>query len=376
MSSTPIKTIKARQEKLSQLIKQFGFDAVAVNPSPNLVYLTDLHFHLSERPVVCIFTPDKPPVLILPELESAKINNLEFELQSFTFSEDVSKWQNAFSEAIRKIDLQTGSVGVDDRGLRMLELRLLQSSLPYSTFDDADTLFAELRMYKDELEFKYLQDAVNMAQDAMRLLLQEIKIGMTEKEIASMLVQNAFKLGSEAELPFSPIVASGPNSANPHASPSDRKIQNGDMLVIDWGVNVNGYFSDLTRTFSIGDPSPQQSEIYNIVHEANQAAHAAVKPGITAGEVDKAARDIIEQAGYGEYFTTRTGHGLGMQVHEPPYIRTGNEIILKPGMVFTIEPGIYIPDQDGVRIEDDVIVTEDGIHSFSNMSREMKIIGN
>ncbi len=376
MSSTPIKTIKARQEKLSQLIKQFGFDAVAVNPSPNLVYLTDLHFHLSERPVVCIFTPDKPPVLILPELESAKINNLEFELQSFTFSEDVSKWQNAFSEAIRKIDLQTGSVGVDDRGLRMLELRLLQSSLPYSTFDDADTLFAELRMYKDELEFKYLQDAVNMAQDAMRLLLQEIKIGMTEKEIASMLVQNAFKLGSEAELPFSPIVASGPNSANPHASPSNRKIQNGDMLVLDWGVNVNGYFSDLTRTFSIGDPSPQQSEIYNIVHEANQAAHAAVKPGITAGEVDKAARDIIEQAGYGEYFTTRTGHGLGMQVHEPPYIRTGNEIILKPGMVFTIEPGIYIPDQDGVRIEDDVIVTEDGIHSFSNMSREMKIIGN
>jgi len=375
MSKTSITTIKARQEKLSQLIKQFGFDAVAVNPSPNLVYLTDLHFHLSERPVVCIFTPDKPPVLILPELETAKIDHLEFELQSFTFSEDVSKWQNTFSEAIRKIDMKTGSVGVDDRGLRMLELRLLQSSLPYSTFDDADALFAELRMYKDETEFIFLQEAVDMAQDAMELLLQEIKVGMTEKEIASMLVQNSFKLGSEAELPFSPIVASGPNSANPHATPSDRKIQQGDLLLIDWGVNVNGYFSDLTRTFSIGDPSPQQIEIYNIVHEANQAAHTAVKPGITAGEVDKAARDVIEQAGYGEYFISRTGHGLGMQVHEPPYIRPNNEIILKPGMVFTIEPGIYLPDQDGVRIEDDVIVTEDGIHSFSNMSREMKIIG-
>jgi Xaa-Pro dipeptidase len=257
----------------------------------------------------------------------------------------------------------------------MLELRLLQSSLPYSTFDDADALFAELRMYKDEIEFNFLQEAVDMAQDAMRLLLQEIKVGMTEKEIASMLVQNSFKLGSEAELPFSPIVASGPNSANPHATPTDRKIQHGDLLLIDWGVNVNGYFSDLTRTFSIGDPSPQQTEIYNIVHEANQAAHAAVKPGIIAGEVDKAARDVIEQAGYGEYFITRTGHGLGMQVHEPPYIRPDNEIILKPGMVFTIEPGIYLPDQEGVRIEDDVIVTEDGIHSFSDMSREMKIIG-
>jgi Xaa-Pro dipeptidase len=214
-----------------------------------------------------------------------------------------------------------------------------------------------------------------MAQEAMELLLPEIKVGMTEKEIASKLVLHSFKLGSGTNLPFMPIVASGPNSANPHATPTDRKLQNGDLLVIDWGVNVNGYLSDLTRTFSIGEPTEQQKEIHQIVHKANQAAHAVVKPGITAGEVDKAARDVIEKAGYGEYFTHRTGHGLGMQTHEPPYMRAGNDVILEPGMVFTIEPGIYIPDQDGVRIEDDVIVTEDGINSFSDMTRELQVIG-
>ena len=374
MSNTPIKTIIARQEKLSELINQYGYDAVAINPSPNLVYLTGMHFHLSERPVICIFTSNNPPVLVLPELESAKLKDIGFNLHAFTYTEDISTWQNTFSNTVNSLGLKTGSVAVDDRGLRMLELRLLQSSLPNSTFDDAEALFADLRMCKDKIEFTAMQSAVDMAQEAMELLLQEVEVGMTEKEIASRLVQNSFKLGSSAELPFSPIVASGPNSANPHATPTDRKIQYGDLLLIDWGVNVDGYFSDLTRTFSIREPSTQQTEIFNIVHQANQAAHSVVKPGITAGEVDKAARDVIEKAGYGKFFITRTGHGLGMQVHEPPYMRAGNERVLKPGMVFTIEPGIYIPDQDGVRIEDDVIVTENGIHSFSDMSREMRII--
>ena len=375
MSTIPISTIKKRQEKLSRLIKQSGFDAVVINPSPNLIYLTGMHFHLSERPVVCIFTADHPPVLILPELEAAKTINLGFDLRTFTYSEDVSKWQNAFSSAVRAIELQTGSIGVDDRGLRMLELRLLQSALPNSTFDDAESIFADIRMCKDDIEVSAIQEAVNMAQEAMNLLLREIKTGMTEKEIASRLVLHSFKLGSGTELPFMPIVASGPNSANPHAMPTDRKIQYGDMLVIDWGVNVDGYLSDLTRTFAIGEATPQQIEIYDIVHQANQAAFSVAKPGITAGEVDKAARDVIEIAGFGEYFTHRTGHGLGMQSHEPPYMRMGNDVVLEPGMVFTIEPGIYIPEKDGVRIEDDVIVTENGIHSFSDMTRELIVIG-
>lgn len=375
MSSIPSHVLRTRQEKLSRKITEYGIDAVVVNPSPNLLYLTDLHFHLSERPVVCIFTPDNPPLLILPELESAKIKDLDFDMLTFTYTEDVSTWQNVFSNAIRSISLEPERVGVDDRGLRMLELRLLQSAMPNTTFDDGKSLFADLRMCKDEIEIINIQNAVDMAQDAMNLLLMEIEVGMTEKEIASRLVLHSFKLGSGTALPFMPIIASGPNSANPHATPTDREIQLGDLLLIDWGVNVNGYLSDLTRTFVIGDPSPQQVEISKIVHEANQAAHAVVKPGITAGSVDKAARDVIEKSGYEKYFTHRTGHGLGMQTHEPPYMRAGNDVVLEQGMVFTIEPGIYIPAQDGVRIEDDVIVTENGVHSFSTMPRELLSIG-
>ena len=172
-----------------------------------------------------------------------------------------------------------------------------------------------------------------------------------------------------------PIIASGPNSANPHATPTDRRLAKGDMLVIDWGANVGGYFSDLTRTFSIGGPEAEMAKIAQIVLEANESARMEAGPGVPAQDVDRAARRVIDQAGYGEYFTHRTGHGLGMEGHEEPYIREGIHAPLKPGMTFTIEPGIYLPGRGGVRIEDDVVITENGLHSFSDMPRALRVLG-
>jgi len=202
-----------------------------------------------------------------------------------------------------------------------------------------------------------------------------IKIGVTEKEIAAELVVQLLRGGSEPEFPFLPIVSAGPNSANPHAGPSERKLQAGDLLVVDWGAAVDGYISDLTRTFAVGAVEAGYRKIHNIVLEANAAGRAAGKPGVPCANVDKAARAVIEKAGYGEYFRHRTGHGLGMEVHEDPYMRGDNMQLLEVGMTYTVEPGIYLAGRNGVRIEDNMVITEKGAESLSDMEREMVVVG-
>jgi Xaa-Pro dipeptidase len=220
-----------------------------------------------------------------------------------------------------------------------------------------------------------MQKAVGIAEAALTATLPQVRIGMTELEVANLLLIEVLNAGSLGELPFQPIVSTGPNGANPHAMPSSRPLADGDLLVIDFGANFEGYFSDITRTFAVGSYSEEQKKVHDTVLAANQAGHDTAGPGASCQEVDRAARAVIEQAGYGKYFTHRTGHGLGMEGHEPPYIREGNARKLEPGMSFTIEPGIYLLDRFGVRIEDDVIVTDDGLHSFTTFPRELQVIG-
>ena len=176
-------------------------------------------------------------------------------------------------------------------------------------------------------------------------------------------------------MPFAPIVSSGPNAANPHASPTQRKLQTGDLLVVDWGATYDGYISDLTRTFAVGEVDDEYRKIHEIVQEANAAGRAAARPGVPCANVDKAARDVIEKSGYGTYFTHRTGHGIGMEGHEEPYMRGDNMQLLEPGMAFTVEPGIYLPGRNGVRIEDNVAITETGADVLSDMPREIRTVG-
>lgn len=371
----PDETLEKRQKKLANELKKAGLNGMALNPGPSLTYFTGLHFHLSERPVVALFTPDRVPTLILPELEAGKVENLAYALTPFTYPEDPRKWGDAFRAAAQEAGLTGGKVGVEDRYLRFLELNLLREAIPEADFANAVETVAQVRMLKDEFEVAAMQEAVNVAQAALEAALPLVKIGMTEKELAAELVMQIFRQGSGTSLPFQPIVATGPNSANPHAFPTDRPLAAGDLLVIDWGANKEGYFSDLTRTFGVGEVNPEQEKIHKIVQEANAAARAMAKPGIPCGDVDKTARDVIEKAGYGEYFIHRTGHGLGMEGHEEPYMRADNPMLLETGMTFTIEPGIYIPGKDGARVEDDVVVTKDGLRSFSDMERGLRIVG-
>lgn len=373
LTTQPVSVHSERLDGLRRAIVDSGFDAVVLNPSPSLVYVSDLHFHLSERPVILCIPESGTPSIVLPELEAAKATRAPFEIEAFTYSEDPQSWQRAFDAALGRLP-DGASVGIEPRAHRVLELRYLEAALPGSSFGSADQIMAQLRMTKDPAEIDAMQEAVGMAERSIRDTLPSIRPGVTEKQINNLLVQHLLKHGSDGELPFQPIVAFGPNSADPHAVSSDYKASEGDLILIDWGAGNGGYFSDLTRTFALGEPDDELRGIYEVVREANEAGRNAAGPGVRAGDVDRAAREVIRKAGFGEFFVHRTGHGLGLEVHEDPYIRSDNDQPLEPGMTFTVEPGIYLTGKGGVRIEDDVVVTEDGARSLSAFPRELRIL--
>jgi len=363
--------IQSRHQKLDFVMSSAGMGVLALNPGPSLTYLTGLDFHLSERPVVLFFAIDKIPAIVLPELETGKLKGVPFEINSFPYGENPKDWAKAFQQAEKAIDFDGKLIGVESRRMRILEYRFLEDIATKTTFMKAEDVLANLRMYKDPKEISAMRAAVKVAQNALEATIPLVKIGMTERELAGELVVQLLRQGSQPQLPFYPIVSFGPNCANPHATPTDRKLTPGDLMLIDWGATVDNYFSDLTRTFAVGGVEPDLVRVAEIVHEANAAARSRTGPGVPAGEVDLVARTIIEKAGFGDYFIHRTGHGLGLEGHEEPYIRNDNAMLLEPGMTFTIEPGIYLPDRGGVRIEDDVIVTVEGVESFSNLPREL-----
>ncbi len=365
----------ARLNHLTASMRTSKLDAVILNPGPTLTYLTGVHFHLMERPVVLFVAPGQDPVLVLPELELPKMELFPYKVQAVAYGENPSEWENAFRKAAQALGLDGKRIGVEPRQLRLLEFSHVKAGAPESEFPDASNVLSMLRLKKDKAEVDSMRRAVKIAQDALEATIPLIKIGMTERELSSELVMQLLKNGSDSEVPFAPIVSAGPNSANPHASPTERKLQAGDLLVVDWGAAYDGYISDLTRTFSVGEVEDEYQRIHKIVQESNAAGRAAGKPGVPCAAVDKAARDVIEKAGYGKYFTHRTGHGIGMEGHEDPYMRGDNMQLLEPGMAYTVEPGIYLTGRNGVRIEDNIVITESGADCLSDMPREIRVVG-
>jgi Xaa-Pro aminopeptidase len=365
----------SRLEQLRMLMEQAGLDSVALNPGATLTYLTGVRFHLMERPVVLLVPRRGDPVVVLPEFETPKVADFPFAVKTFPYDENPEGWDAVFRKAAASLGLDGRTIGVEPRQLRLLELRYIRGGAAQTEFPDASEALASLRLRKDESEVQAMRSAVKIAQDALETALSSFKLGMSEREFAGTLTVELFRHGSDAELPFAPIVSGGPNSANAHASPSERPISRGDLLVVDWGAASDGYISDLTRTFAIGEPDPELRKIADVVHAANVAGRDAGRPGVPCANVDLAARAVIEKAGYGEYFTHRTGHGIGMEAHEEPYMRGDNMHMLYPGMAYTVEPGIYLPGRGGVRIEDDVVVTKTGVEVLSDLPRELRILG-
>jgi Xaa-Pro dipeptidase len=360
-----------RINRIKSLLDKNGLEALVLNAGPTLTYLTGLKFHKMERPFALLIPRDAPTTLVLPEFELNKTSASIISLDCFTYKEDPNSWLAAFEQACQHAKINNFRIGVESNHLRVLELQYLEHAAPEALFIPADEILGDLRAQKDEEELSTMRKAAEIAQEAMENLLKDIQLGMSERNIAAELVVQLLRAGSDAAIPFSPIVACGSNSADPHATPTDRTIELGDLLLIDWGAAHKGYVSDITRTFAIGDVDSELLIISKIVAEANAASRSSCRPGVTAAEIDRAARDIITAAGYGANFTHRTGHGLGMEGHEPPYIHGANKKAMQPGTTFTIEPGIYLPGRGGIRIEDDVVITSDGVESLTNLPRDL-----
>ncbi len=361
-----------RLDRLAHLLPAHQLDGVVIIPGPTLFYLTGLQFHLMERPIVAFFLAGQPPALVAPEFECTKIAQPDaWQLFPWRDEEGV---EGAFEACCRSLNLSGKRLGVETLSMRVKEHTLLTTFAPEARLAPADTLIATLRATKDEEEIAHMRAAVRLAESVLEATLPAIRTGMTEREVAAELMVGLLRAGTET-VPFEPLVQTGPTGASPHAAAGDRRLAAGHLLIIDFGARVNGYVSDITRTFAIGQVDEEAQRIYRLVQEANRAGREAAAPDVPCQEVDRAARRVIAGAGYGDYFTHRTGHGLGLQGHEPPYIVEGNERPLRPGMTFTVEPGIYVPGLGGVRIEDDVVITPSGAESLTTFPRQLLHIG-
>ena len=361
---------EARLSKLQQQMAAQGLDGIALVPGPNMIYFSDIHAHMSERPVVLFLPAGDDPAIVIPTLEAVKASAEGVRPERIFAWSDEEGFAGAFRAAADLLGLPGWEIGVEALHMRVLESQQLQEAATGVQLAPADALISALRRVKDAQEIAAMERAVAVAEQAMHALIPQIGAGLSEKQVAALLTQELLNAGADA-IAFGPIVASGPNSASPHAVPTDRLLQEGDLVVFDWGALINGYASDITRTIAVGEVDAELSKIYEIVRQANEAGKQAVRPGTAAQEIDRAARGVVRDAGYADQFFHRTGHGLGLEVHEEPSLLEGVTTPLEQGNVFTVEPGIYLDGRGGVRIEDDVLVTADGHRSLTSFPREL-----
>ena len=357
------------QARLDALLAQSGADAVAMVPGENMVYYTGMHFHLSERPILAIHDSDGLS-FIIPELEAVKLDaNRELETRRFPWT-DQGGYESAFNAAVRDLSIADKSLAMDGQTLRLFEwLALERAGASAENALDVGGLFLNIRARKAPEEIANMQKAIHISEAALEATMAWALPGMTERQIADKLAAEMLQRGAQS-VAFNTVLT-GEKSGFPHGNSADRVWGEDEFLLIDLGARYNDYPADITRTFCVGQPTAQMRAMYDAVYGANKAAREFARPGVTCEAVDRVAREVIEAAGFGVYFMHRLGHGLGLSVHELPNIVAGNTQVLEPGMVFTIEPGVYIPGVGGVRIEDNVVVTEDGLDELTSFRREL-----
>ncbi|NJE75431.1 Xaa-Pro peptidase family protein [Thermococcus sp. ES12] len=352
-----------RLQKLISLMKERGFDGALISPGTNLYYLTGLRIHeAGERLTVLVVSADGDYRLLAPSLYENVVRNFPV-----TFWRDGENPYDKLAWILAELHLSKGRLLIEDTMRADWLIGVIRLG-PFE-FHPLSSVIRELRMRKDRHEIEMMGHAAKAADRVFDEILSWDLLGMRERELA-LKIELAVRELSDG-ISFEPIVASGENGANPHHEPGNRRLRKGDMVILDYGARWKGYCSDITRTIAIGRPSERLVEIYEVVREAQENAYRTVRERTKAKEVDRAARETIARAGYGEYFTHRTGHGLGLDVHEEPYIGPNGETILENGMTFTIEPGIYVPGLGGVRIEDDVAVLDGKGKRLTRAEREL-----
>ncbi|MFF9218309.1 M24 family metallopeptidase [Streptomyces viridosporus] len=371
---------RARMERAARQAAEAGLAGLLVAPGPDLVWLTGYTpTAVTERLTLLVLAAGRDPVLVVPTLEAPDAERAPgaraLTLRDWTDGKDPYAVTAA---VIDTAGLLRGPKGVGGALLGIsdntwaLHLLGLQRALPGTSYASLTEALPMLRAVKDAAELDLLAAAGAAADAAFEEIRQVAFAGRRESDVAADLAALLRRFG-HSRVDFT-IVASGPNGANPHHEVGDRVIERGDMVVLDFGGLKDGYGSDTSRTVHVGEPTDEERRVHDLVREAQEAGFRAVRPGVACQEVDRAARAVIADAGYGEYFIHRTGHGIGVTTHEPPYMIEGEERPLVPGMCFSVEPGVYLPGRFGVRIEDIVTVTGDGGRRLNNTAREMVIV--
>lgn len=358
--------------QISTYLSENNIDAAFITTPDNVFYVSGFRSNPHERLLGVVIFKDAEPLMICPKMEVPDAKEAGWAFDVVGHQDTDQPWQ-LLKEAIVAKGVTINQLAIEKSHMTVERLEALQELFPQASFVRLDDQLNSMRVIKDERELDILRKAAEFADYAIEVGVSEIAEGKTELEILTA-IELALKKKGIAHMSFDTMVLSGPKTASPHGKPGDRKIQKGDFILFDLGVIYKGYCSDITRTVSFGEPSDAQKDVYETVRKAEQAAVDAVKPGVRAMDLDKIARDVITQAGYGEFFTHRLGHGLGISVHEFPSVTGNNEMALIEGMVFTIEPGIYDPSITGVRIEDDVVVTKDGVEVLTKYPKELVII--
>lgn len=359
----------ARLERAAAQARDAGLDGVLVTPGPDLLYFTGYApVTVSERITMLVISHSRDPAMIVPTLERP-----DAEAAPGTSAVQVHDWTDGADPYAATAELldPVGRYAISDSAWAMHVLGL-QGALPRSSYASMTHALPMLRAIKDADELERLAQAGAAADRSFEEIVGVRFEGRRERDIGDDLA-DLLRANGHSEVDFT-LVGSGPNGANPHHELSDRRIERGDMVVLDFGGLKDGYGSDTTRTVHVGDAAEEEREVYDTVRRAQQTGFDAVRPGVACQEVDRAARAVIADAGYGEYFTHRTGHGIGLTTHEPPYMVEGEAQPIEAGMCFSIEPGIYLPGRFGVRIEDIVTVTEDGGRRLNNSDRELQIV--
>jgi Xaa-Pro dipeptidase len=361
--SLKAEAFRERQAKLRAGARERGIDALLVTASTNLAYSANLAIGRSERLTALLLFTDGPAVLVTPSFEEANHKRT-------AVVDDVKIWQEEEDPIALTGRFLSGRKVIGVEGSTSYETVSRLSQASPAKFENATAVFDALRMIKSPEEQAFIRDAARRTNLAIEATHKRMRAGMSESEVARFLEEEFGNQGTRG----GGLVQFGPSAAFPHGAPAERRLAKGDVVLIDCGCKVRGYSSDITRTVSFGPPSDEFRKVYAIVDRAQLAGIEALKAGAAAEDVDRAARKVIEDAGYGKYFTHRLGHGLGMDGHEQPYLVRGNKKPLAAGNVETVEPGIYIPERFGVRIEDDYAVQATGPKSLSVRPGEMAVV--
>lgn len=361
-----------RQSRLFAAMDDAGIDVAAIIPGPNFYFLTGVQFGLMERPTVLLVSRDGRRHAVIPLLERSR-------WQAAAPDVETVYWQDAdgYSDAFRTVAERVGParIGVEGQRMRFFEAQALREAFSGAAIIDAHAAISRMRLHKDAAEIAALSKAIAISEAALAATLARAGAGMSESEFRKILLAAMLEHGADGPS-FEPIVLSGPASADPHGTPSpERRLENGQPLLVDYGAAFAGYAADITRTVFVGHAQAEHRDIYEAVRGANALGHEIARPGMTMDEYDRRVTQAMRDAGFADLVVHKTGHGLGLEVHEAPQVMVGNGQAMEPGIVFTLEPGLYRPGDIGVRIEDDMLVTEGGARSLTGFERSLTVIG-